>query len=97
MSNILNLYDEIAQKLEKAGRAFKDIEFVTFAWENYSWKEFEPIARSLSYDVDKGLFRGSNSGFLQIVGDDWSLEKTIWNEKEEWVYEEEGGTFFPHW
>lgn len=85
---LTNLLNETMEILKQNGREKQEIIAVadSFTHKYIPWDEFEWIARNTDYD--NGYGREEINANLIILGQDWWLERYIYDGAEWWEYKE---------
>lgn len=81
---MINLWEETVEELSDNGKSWEDVKYVLLDDETEIEKDYYPILANRIYDNG---FGGVNVSLgLQIVGDDWWLERQEYDGSENFVF-----------
>jgi hypothetical protein len=79
----INLLKETKAILKETGKSIEDVRWVGNHTYHYPWSHFEKIA---NVEYNAGYGGAEIPGDLQVVGDDWWLERGEYDGSEWWEY-----------
>lgn len=78
-----NLLKETIEFLDRANRSTSDVIYVTDGTQDISWEKFVELAKDVDYNGGFGRQEINNS--LEVVGEDWWLERQEYDGAEWWT------------
>lgn len=81
-----NLWEETLRELAIYGKTFKDVKYIQGSDFGITKENFEQVARNTVYDSGYGTAEVAED--LVIVGDNWWIERGIYDGAEWWEYKE---------